>query len=89
MFLDPSSSVKNKNESYNIVLHSFNGEEATELTVQAGDVVDVLETSINGWVKCRVIAGGKEGFVPEDFIKEKVLLQNDHFPNHPRIMPRK
>lgn len=50
------------------IAYAFNGEGEGELTVAAGDVVEVLSTENEGWVVVR--KGQEEGLVPADYLMD-------------------
>lgn len=54
--------------TYATIAYAFNGEQDGELTVAAGDVVEVMSTEKDGWVSVR--RGYEEGLVPVGYLMD-------------------
>ena len=70
--LSLSSSVEQKPNTADkaIVLYPFDATSQEELTITAGEVLELLETENDGWVRTRN-ERGDVGFVPETYIEVK------------------
>lgn len=55
---------------YYVALYDFNGQTAGELSFSVGDVIDITQKETNGWWLGHL--NGKEGWVPENYVKEEI-----------------
>lgn len=80
--LNPSEKIDGDEKIYEVwdcpqyeIITDYEAKENDELSLAAGDVVDIYRKSSDGWMEGRRVADGHRGWIPTDITRE---LMTEH-----------
>ncbi|KAH2983442.1 hypothetical protein KXV25_001813 [Aspergillus fumigatus] len=70
------------------VLYDFNSQQSNELSIKAGEIVQIVSKEGNGWWLCMNMTTSAQGWTPEAYLEEQVAPTPKPAPPPPPAAPR-